>query len=127
MLASLKAIGVTAAISAGVVTAYDHPAMRFTEAPAGKTFYERILPSEPTAAPGALAYAAPAAGEVKEGKSDSLRLFDDSCGRWPNLSRDCIVSTTGSTVRVPTRTITIERREGENTTILVRLPDPTLR
>jgi len=51
MFATFKMIGLASALSAGVVTAYDLPQLRDNAAPAGKTFYDRVLPSEEIQAP----------------------------------------------------------------------------
>jgi hypothetical protein len=131
MFATFKMIGLASALSAGVVTAYDLPQLRDNAAPAGKTFYDRVLPSEEIQAPVRLAYAASlpeTTGSVKEvrqdGKGDQLKSLDTTCSSqtWPNISRDCLVAESGATIRKPVRTVTIEKREGANTSVLVRVP-----
>ena len=106
MFATFKMIGLASALSAGVVTAYDLPQLRDTAAPAGKTFYDRVLPSEEIQAPVTLAYAASlpeTTGSVKEvrqdGKGDQLKSLDPTCSSqtWPNISRDCLVAENGAT------------------------------
>ena len=126
MIASFKMIGLASALSAGVVTAYDLP--RQSAEPAGKTYYDRILPSDEIEAPKTVvALSVPeTTGSVKAsaepGKGD--RLADPSCAAqtWPNISRDCLVAENGTPIRKPVRTITIEKREGANTSTLVRVP-----
>ena len=131
MFATFKMIGLASALSAGVVTAYDLPQLRDNAAPAGKTFYDRVLPSEEIQAPVTLAYAASlpeTTGSEKEvrqdGKGDQLKSLDATCSNqtWPNISRDCLVAENGATIRKPARTVTIEKREGANTSVLVRVP-----
>lgn len=131
MFATFKMIGLASALSAGVVTAYDLPQLRDNAAPAGKTFYDRVLPSEEIQAPVIVAYAASlpeTTGSVKEvrqdGKGDQLKSLDPTCSSqtWPNISRDCLVAENGATIRKPARTVTIEKREGANTSVLVRKP-----
>ncbi|HEX8165377.1 MAG TPA: hypothetical protein VF601_06255 [Beijerinckiaceae bacterium] len=128
MIASFKMIGLVSALSAGVVTAYDLPAP--SAAPAGKTFYDRVLPSDEIEAPKTVAYALSipeTTGSVKaaaqSGKGDQLRT-DPACSAqtWPNISRECLVAEDGTPIRKPARTITIEKREGANTSTLVRVP-----
>lgn len=127
MIASFKLIGVVAALSAGVVTAYDLPQARDAAAPAGKAFQDRILSSEPIEAAKAtrVALVMPEhTGSVKqEGKGDRLRGGNGDCAAqtWPNISRDCLVVENGTEIRKPARTITMERREGANTSTLVRV------
>lgn len=128
MIEGLKLIGVVAALSAGVVTAYDLPQARDAAAPVGKAFHDRILPSEPIAAPKAtqVVLANPEhTGSVKqEGKADRL-VGAAGCAAetWPNISRGCLVAENGGTpLRKPVRTITLERRDGANVSTLVRVP-----
>jgi hypothetical protein len=127
MLATFKMIGLAAALSAGAVTAYDLPEARDAAAPA-KTYYDRVLPSDPIEAPKATTVALVMlehTGSVKqEGKGDQLRATDPSCTSqtWPNISRDCLVSENGAPVRKPARTITIEKRDSANSSTLVRVP-----
>jgi hypothetical protein len=128
MLATFKTIGLVSALTAGVVTAYDLPQARDAAQPAGKTFYDRVLPSEPVDAPRATTVALTIpehTGSVKQdGKGDALRGADTGCAAqtWPNISRDCVVSENGAPVRKPIRTITIEKRDSANSSTLVRLP-----
>jgi hypothetical protein len=130
MFATFKMIGLASALSAGVVTAYDLP--RQSPEPAGKTYYDRVLPSDPIEGQRAVTVALTmpeTTGSVKEasaaapGKSDQLRT-DPACSAqtWPNISRDCLVAENGTPIRKPARTITIERRESANTSTLVRVP-----
>src|SRR5262245_24667103 len=60
---------------------------------------------------------------TEAGKNDRMPL-SDTCARqdWPYLSQQCLVSIDGSPVRKVQRVITIERRIGENTSELARLP-----
>ena len=131
MIASFKMIGLASALSAGVVTAYDLP--RQSPEPAGKTFYDRILPSDEIEAPKTVvALSIPeTTGSVQAsaqpGKGDRLGdqlKVDPACSAqtWPNISRDCLVAENGTPIRKPARTITIEKREGANTSTLVRVP-----
>lgn len=128
MIASFKLIGVVAALSAGVVTAYDLPQARDAAAPAEKAFHDRVLPSEPLEAAKAtrVALVSPEhTGSVKQaGKGDQLRGGGPGCAAqtWPNISRECLAAENGAEVRRPVRTITMERREGANTSTLVRVP-----
>jgi hypothetical protein len=131
MLATFKMIGLAAALSAGAVTAYELPEARDVATP-GKTYYDRVLPSDPIEAPKAttVALVTPEhTGTVKQdGKGDQLRSTNPSCASqtWPNISRDCIVSENGAPVRKPARTITIERRESASSSTLVRVPASNL-
>ena len=132
MIASFKMIGLASALSAGVVTAYELP--RQSPEPAGKTYYDRILPSDEIEAPKfVVALSVPeTTGSVKasadSGKGDrlgdQLKVQNPTCSAqtWPNISRECLVAEDGTPIRKPARTITIERRESANTSTLVRVP-----
>jgi hypothetical protein len=126
MFGTFKMITVTAALAAGVVTAYDMPQVRAGGETATQTYYDRVLPSEAT--PTKLVYGASVpeqTGSLKSDvKADSLRTLDPACATqaWPNISRECLVAENGGQVRKPARTITIEKREGQNTSVLVRVP-----
>jgi hypothetical protein len=41
---------------------------------------------------------------------------------WPNISPECLISADGTPIRLATRTVTVETREGANTSVLARLP-----
>jgi len=60
---------------------------------------------------------------TETGKNDRMPL-SETCSRqdWPYLSQQCLVTVDGSPVRKVQRVITIERRIGENTSELARLP-----
>lgn len=129
MFGTAKIIGLSAILSAAIVTAYELPQAR-ESAPPAKKYTDRVLPAEGSLAQAAIAYAAPvqqitvreSQGEARKG--DSLRMqMDDRCAAqaWPNISTDCLVPVNGAPVRKPTRTITIEERTA-NTSTLVRVP-----
>ncbi len=131
MIGTFKVIGLAAALSAGLVTSYDLPEARDAAAP-GKTYYDRVLPSDPIDAPKAttVALVVPeTTGSVKQdGKGGQVRGADPSCGNqtWPNISRECLVSENGTPVRKPARTITIEKRDAASSSTLVRVPAPSI-
>jgi hypothetical protein len=59
------------------------------------------------------------------GKGD--RIHSGGCARqtWPNIAQECIVATDGASRR-PVRTVTIERRDAEAISVLLRMPEPQL-
>jgi hypothetical protein len=121
-----RCLRAVAALAAGVVTAYDMPQVRAGGETQTKTYYDRVLPSEPTPAKHARVAADPdQTGSIKSGvKADLVRATDPACATeaWPNISRECLVAENGAKARKPARTITIEKREGQNTSVLVRVP-----
>lgn len=55
-------------------------------------------------------------------KRDRLRLHAACTSQtWPSLSSECLAGT-GPRSRPPIRTVTVEYRLGDNTSVLVRLP-----
>jgi hypothetical protein len=125
MFGTFKIIAVTAALSAGVVTAYDHPQLRGEGQPGSKTFYDRVPPSESAPMARLAPFVVPGEADGRMGaKGDALTAGAKSCAAqaWPNISPDCLVAESGATLRASVRTITIEQREGTNTSVLVRMP-----
>jgi hypothetical protein len=64
------------------------------------------------------------AAAVADGSKGDRLTAADSCERagWPYFSQDCLVSADGGPVRKVSRVITIERRIGDNTSELTRMP-----
>jgi hypothetical protein len=129
MFGTAKIIGLSAILSVGIVTAYELPQAR-ESAPAAKKYTDRVLPAEGSPGQPMIAYAAPVSqiavretqGEARKG--DSLRMqMEDRCAAqaWPNISADCLAAVNGAPVRKPARTITIEERTA-NASTLVRVP-----
>lgn len=119
-------IGVSALISAGLVSAYEPPAS--PELTAAMAIEARFpTPEERFARPDQLMFSpvsllrsvpaqlAPAAGAPKRD-----RVLPAACGRqdWPYIAAECLVSADATPPRRPARVITIERRYGEATSML---------
>jgi hypothetical protein len=117
MFATIKMIGLTAALSAGVVTAYDLPQTHETAPVSSKIYQDRILPTD-EAAPAAARVVLASAEAVTEGKGDRAGL-PCAAQAWPNIAPECVANGQN---RKPVRTITIERREAGNVSTLVRVP-----
>jgi hypothetical protein len=128
MFGTAKIIGLSAILSAAIVTAYELPQAR-EAAPVAKRYTDRVLPTEGASAQPAIAYAVPLSqSSVRETegegrKGDSLRRKEHRCAdqAWPNISTDCVAAVNGAPVRKPVRTITIEERTANGST-LVRVP-----
>ena len=115
MITILKLAGVSAVLSAGVVTAFEPP-----QAPvSGKIYQDRII-AEPA---GPVTLADASAATVQKVANDAGPSSGPDCRAqaWPYVSRDCM-SADGNAARKAVRTITIERRDAPNTSTLVRLP-----
>jgi len=56
-------------------------------------------------------------------KGDRLAASADCTAQdWPNIAPACLASTDGTPARFASRSVTIEYRVGENTSVLVRTP-----
>ncbi len=124
MIAMTKSvIALSAAMSAGFVTVYD---MNHAELPAALQVAQRFpVASEmfaPLTAGGNLAitFALP--------KADRGTMADGNCTQqdWPYIAQTCLTSADGKPVRKIARVITVERRTGENSSELTRVPLTTL-
>lgn len=136
MFGLVKIAGLSAMLSAGLVTAFDPPGAPERAPVAGQKFLDRLPQDGGELA--ARRVAVEAAGWVSPptretgggaqagaGKGDFQRLAAAGCASqtWPNISHECLTSADGRPVRQAARVITVEeRREGERTSVLVRLP-----
>ena len=115
MFGLVKIAGLSAVLSAGLVNAY-------TPAPTtgAKLYNDRIVQMADDAAPPVrtAALALPDADTT-----GSIQKHSDRCAgqAWPNIAPDCLSAVAGTPARAGVRTIIIEKREG-NTSTLVRLP-----
>jgi hypothetical protein len=121
MLEAVKIAGLSAVLSAGLVTAAAIPGMPASGAVDGKIYGERVADA---AGPRLVAYAAPSARTTTQGRTDSLRAASDRCAAqaWPYIPHECLTSGATAPARKSVRTITIEQRDGVSTSVLVRLP-----
>ena len=135
MFQSIKVIALIAAVTAGVVTAYEFPLASGPAAAvvAGSKFQDRIAPSEGavSAASASLqqvTYAPPQSNSAgaaigAPGRGDRLAVAKNCAAQaWPNISPDCVVAADGNPARRTVRLITTEQRDAANTSVLVRLP-----
>lgn len=122
MIAITKSmIALSAALSAGLVTAYDAATARTEPQPAAQiaqrfpaaTEMFTVLPAKP-------------AGIVS--KSDRAPLASEGCTRqdWPYIAQSCLVSVDGKPVRKVSRIITVERRIDDSSSELSRVPVTTV-
>jgi hypothetical protein len=134
MFELMKIVGVSAVLSAGVVTVSEIPGQPDRAAVGGKIYTDRVAQGE--AVPGAVrvTYANGSLDEDKglltalDTKGDLLpRSPQSACvtQAWPSVGPECLEPADGTPVRSTVRMITIEQREG-NTSVLVRVPAPEL-
>ena len=129
----LKIAGLSAMLSAGIVTAFEiHAAPERTPVtgqklqdrlPQDRSMTVRHAASETTGV-AMLARNTDDQPRAGFGKGDLERLIVRCANQiWPNIAHECLTSTDGRPVRRATRTITVEERsKGESTSVLVRLP-----
>jgi hypothetical protein len=131
MFELMKIVGMSAVLSAGVVTASEMQTRPDREPASGKIYTDRVPQGDAVSGQKLrIAYAAATAdvGEgsrtQKEGKGDLLRNGPQRhCGSqaWPNIASECLARADGTPTR-SVRMITVEQRSGANTSVLVRVP-----
>ena len=121
MLEAVKIAGLSAVLSAGLVTASAIPGMPVAGAVDGKIYTDRVAD---IAAPRLVAYAAPSTATTVRAKGDSLRIVSGRCAvqAWPHIPQECLTAVGTVSTRKIVRTVTFEQRDGANTSVLVRLP-----
>lgn len=121
MFTIVKMASLSAVLSAGLVTAYNNP-VPATASPAEKAFVERL----PQMAEAAISAALDQDTVLQTGslKGNRHAVRDRACAgeTWPAIPASCLTSADGTPVRQPVRTITLEHRAGQNTSVLVRVP-----
>ena len=116
MFGMIKIAGLSAVLSAGLVTG-------FAPEPAtgGKLYQDRVAQSFEDAAPSVRPVAVRLAAAETTG-SIGKAAQDCTAQAWPNIVPECLSAASGTPARASVRTITIEKRETPNTSTLVRLP-----
>jgi hypothetical protein len=122
-------LALTALMSAGLVTAVDMVVPSADSQPAAAQVAERFPLTSEMFAPVSLATLAmnqlSAQNQAQmDRKGDKLAVPSPDCDSqsWPYIAQDCLVSQDGNPVRKVSRVITIERRTGDNSSELMRLP-----
>lgn len=131
MFELMKIVGLSAVLSAGFVTASEVQPQPGTTG--GKIYTDRVPQGEPSPrfsmavyTPGQDDRGAPVA---REGKGDPLGKAPHSActaQAWPYVAPECLGRSEGGPVRGNVRVITVEQRQGDSTSILVRVPAPEL-
>ena len=125
MFITKSMVALSALLSAGLVTAFAvaspaEPSAALQVAQRFPAATEMFAPMSVTSFAGQKAGQQPA---IDGRKNDRMPLAE-TCSRedWPYLSQQCLISADGAPVRKVQRVITIERRIGESTSELARLP-----
>jgi hypothetical protein len=130
LLSNIKIAAVSAVLSGLIVGIWDGDARTSPEA-SPKTFVDRVpeTATEPGAGNGLIS------GEVRRPfqsagiKGDRINPVEASAcnnAAWPYIPQDCLHLTGLAGPRTGVRVITVETREGENTSILMRMPQTTV-
>jgi hypothetical protein len=129
MFAIAKSMGaLSALILVGLVAAVDMSGPRAEDLSAATQVAQRFPTSSEMFAPLSMTlFAAQKLIDeqpVADGRKHDKLPVSESCSHqdWPNRSQQCLASADGSPVRKVNRVITIERRIGDNTSELVRVP-----
>ena len=122
-------LALSALMSAGFVTAVDMVMPRADDQSAAVQVAERFPLTSEMFAPVSLATLAmnqfnAQSTVAMDRKGDKLAVPMSDCDLqgWPYIAQNCLVSSDGNPVRKVSRVITIERRTGENSSELMRLP-----
>jgi hypothetical protein len=119
-------LALSALMSAGFVTAIDMAATRADDQTPAMQVAERFPLTSEMFTPMPLATLAMnqlnAQNAAMDRKGDKLPVADCSRHDWPYIAQDCLVSSDGNPLRKVSRVITIERRTGDNSSELLRLP-----
>ena len=132
MLGLMKMSALSAVLSFVGVTAYNQSVSAGPSAPSEKAFTDRILPDGAVSASLATPVgrtSAPSRVTAAGGKGDRLvAVVPTNCvdQEWPYIAADCLTRDDGRAKPGHVRVITIERREGENTSVLQRVPQTTM-
>ena len=125
MFSTKSMVALSAMLSAAVVAAIVVAGPSAAEPSAATQISQRFPAANEMFAPMSISsFAAQKAQQgIEGGKNDRMPL-SETCARedWPYLSQQCLTSADGGPVRKVQRVITIERRIGESTSELARLP-----
>jgi len=132
MVQWIKIAGLSAVLAASAVTAFGDTGRAATAS--GKVFHDRLPSSSdiPVLQPDTRSLgAAPVASArgMTSGKGDRVIAranADCAAQAWPYVAAQCLTPVGEVRAPRPVRTITVETREGANTSVLVRLPQTTV-
>jgi hypothetical protein len=121
-------IVLSALVSAGLVAAFDGTRSRAGDQTAASQVAQRFPLASEMFTPVSMSHFAAQKLSAEQPAADGRRgdrlPMSDSCAQqdWPYLAEQCLVTADGNPTRKVNRVITIERRVGDNTSELVRMP-----
>ena len=128
IIISKSMLALSALVSAGLVAAVDMSGRSTVDRAAAVQVAERFPVTSEMFTPvsmtqfAAQMFRAPAGRRRQQGRQAAGRPSSAAEQDWPYISQQCLVSADGSPVRKVNRVITIERRVGDNTSELMRVP-----
>ena len=129
MVPWIKIAGLSAILAAGVVTAFGNTGQAAITP--GKISYDRLpsssdMPEVRSEARALVGAPATPSSDFGSGKGDrwSARTAADCSA--PYISAECLTPVGEARAPRPVRTITVETRQGTNTSVLVRVPQTTV-
>ena len=132
MLPWTKLAGLSAILAAGAVTAFGSPGQAAITP--GKISYDRLpsssdMPEVWSEARALVGAPTTPRSDFASGKGDRWSARSEAdCSRqaWPYIPDACLAPAGEARAPRPVRTITVETREGTNTSVLVQIPQTTL-
>jgi|SRR5215212_5888383 hypothetical protein len=119
----LKMCGLSAVLSFTLVTAYNQAWSSQPDAAGGKLFQDRLAAEGAAGARAPAIVAAPLPSVSAGRKGDRLPSRNGCADQtWPYLSPACLTAETGGAKPRAVRVITVETRQGTNTSVLARVP-----
>jgi hypothetical protein len=118
-------VALSALMAAGLVAAVDLSGSRVDDQSAAAQVAQRFPTNSEMFTPVSVgSFAAQKLIEAADGRKGDKLPAADNCPQQdrPHLSPQCLISKDGSPVRKVIRVITVERRLGDNTSELVRVP-----
>ena len=129
MLSNIKIAAVSAVLSGLIVGIWDGDA-RTSPAASPKTFVDRVPETaiETGAGNGLMSGGVQRPFQSAGIKGDRTPVGACTCNNaaWPYIPQECLHLTGLAAPRTGVRVITVETREGENTSILMRMPQTTV-
>jgi hypothetical protein len=124
MVISKSMVALSAILSAGIVAAIAVSPSAAEPSAALQVSARFPAANEMFAPMSVSSFAAQKVQPAIEGRKNDRMPLSETCARedWPYLSQQCLISADGGPVRKVQRVITIERRIGESTSELARLP-----
>ena len=128
MFSTFKIVVLSAVLSGFVVSTLWTPEAQKTPVPT-KTFVDRLPQDASDSIAQLVTVTQSPASRTSERKADRIIPGrTGGCGEaaWPYVPQECVTLASGAEPRSSVRFVTVENRVGENTSVLVRMPQTTV-